>query len=171
MTHDYDHLFPAYREQAQLSGETRIDWLRRDRWLSLPQAEAALDRLEAADLSSARPDALPSFWLHRHGQKRDPELVRRTPCHHLRQARWHDDNAGGGCADATTADRGRVLHRTDAGDELRRFRGACLCACYAPSARRTLAEFGTKVLFSTRSTRCWPGPRVSSGYFSIPSGS
>lgn len=46
MTDLYDHLFPAYREQAELSGEARIDWLRRDRWLSLPQAEAAVGRLE-----------------------------------------------------------------------------------------------------------------------------
>ena len=29
-----------------LSDEARIDWLRRDRWLSLPQAEAAVSRLE-----------------------------------------------------------------------------------------------------------------------------
>lgn len=46
MTGPYDHLFPAYREQANLSDEARIDWLRRDRWLSLPQAEAAVSRLE-----------------------------------------------------------------------------------------------------------------------------
>ncbi|MBF5092290.1 AAA family ATPase (plasmid) [Sphingomonas sp. NBWT7] len=46
MTDLYDHLFPAYREQAVLSDEERIDWLRRDRWVSLPQAEAALGRLE-----------------------------------------------------------------------------------------------------------------------------
>lgn len=46
MTDLYDHLFPAYREQAELSDEVRIDWLRRDRWVSLPQAEAALERLE-----------------------------------------------------------------------------------------------------------------------------
>jgi hypothetical protein len=46
MTDLYDHLFPAYREQAGLSDDERIDWLRRDRWLSLPQSEAALGRLE-----------------------------------------------------------------------------------------------------------------------------
>jgi len=46
MTELYDHLFPNYREQAELPDQARIDWLRRDRWISLPQAEAALDRLE-----------------------------------------------------------------------------------------------------------------------------
>lgn len=46
MTPLYDHLFPAYREQAALSDNERIDWLRRDRWVSLPQAEEALRRLE-----------------------------------------------------------------------------------------------------------------------------
>nr|WP_231708383.1 TniB family NTP-binding protein [Sphingomonas populi] len=46
MTDVYDHLFAAYREQADLPDEARIDWLRRDRWVSLPQAEAALGRLE-----------------------------------------------------------------------------------------------------------------------------
>jgi hypothetical protein len=37
----YSHIFPAYREYAELTDEARIDWLRRDRWIS-PQAEAAL---------------------------------------------------------------------------------------------------------------------------------
>ncbi len=46
MTDLYDHLFPAYREQASFPDHERIDWLRRDRWVSLPQAEAALGRLE-----------------------------------------------------------------------------------------------------------------------------
>lgn len=46
MTDLYDHLFPAYREQAEYNDEARIDWLRRDRWISLPQAEIALGRLE-----------------------------------------------------------------------------------------------------------------------------
>ena len=42
----YSHIFPAYREYAELTDEARIDWLRRDRWISLPQAEAALRHLE-----------------------------------------------------------------------------------------------------------------------------
>jgi len=46
MTDTYDHLFPAYRKQAELPDEERIDWLRRDRWVSLPRAEEALKRLE-----------------------------------------------------------------------------------------------------------------------------
>jgi len=46
MTEPYEHMFPAYREQASWTDQQRIDWLRRDRWLSLPQAEAALSRLE-----------------------------------------------------------------------------------------------------------------------------
>lgn len=46
MTDLYDHLFPAYREQAGMPDDERIDWLRRDRWVSLPQAEEALSRLE-----------------------------------------------------------------------------------------------------------------------------
>lgn len=46
MTDVYAHLFPMYREQACLSDCERIDWLRRDRWISLPQAEHALKRLE-----------------------------------------------------------------------------------------------------------------------------
>ena len=32
MTDLYDHLFPAYREQAGMPDDERIDWLRRDRW-------------------------------------------------------------------------------------------------------------------------------------------
>ncbi|PNU02350.1 TniB family NTP-binding protein [Novosphingobium guangzhouense] len=40
------HLFPAYRDQADYPDETRIDWLRRDRWMGLPQSEAALSQLE-----------------------------------------------------------------------------------------------------------------------------
>lgn len=46
MTELYDHLLPAYRDQASWPDETRIDWLKRDRWVSLPQAEAALKQLE-----------------------------------------------------------------------------------------------------------------------------
>ncbi|KFG90091.1 TniB [Sphingobium herbicidovorans NBRC 16415] len=46
MTAIYEHLFPMYREQAGLPDQDRIDWLRRDRWISLPQADAALERLE-----------------------------------------------------------------------------------------------------------------------------
>lgn len=46
MSNFYDHLFPAYREYAELADPARIDWVRRDRWISLPQAEAALGRLE-----------------------------------------------------------------------------------------------------------------------------
>lgn len=45
MTDLYEHLFPACREQAEFSDEARIDWLRRDRWISLPQAEAARRQL------------------------------------------------------------------------------------------------------------------------------
>ena len=32
----YSHIFPAYREYAELTDEARIDWLRRDRWRSCP---------------------------------------------------------------------------------------------------------------------------------------
>ena len=46
MTDLYDHLFPAYREPAGMPDDDRIDWLRRDRWMSLPQAEEALRRLD-----------------------------------------------------------------------------------------------------------------------------
>lgn len=46
MTDLYEHLLPAYREQAEKSDAVRIDWLRRDRWVALPQAEMALARLE-----------------------------------------------------------------------------------------------------------------------------
>lgn len=42
----YGHLFPAYREYAERTDDARIDWLRRDRWISLPQAEAALRHLD-----------------------------------------------------------------------------------------------------------------------------
>ena len=42
----YDHLLPQYREFALLPDGERIEWLRRDRWISLPQAEMALSRLE-----------------------------------------------------------------------------------------------------------------------------
>lgn len=50
----YGHLFPAYREFADLTDEARIDWLRRDRWISLPQAEAALRHLEDLVIYPAR---------------------------------------------------------------------------------------------------------------------
>jgi len=46
MTDLYTHLLPAYREQATWGDEARIDWIQRDRWVSLPQSEAALKRLE-----------------------------------------------------------------------------------------------------------------------------
>lgn len=47
MTDPYDHLLPAYREQAGWPDDARIDWIQRDRWVSLPQSEAALKQLEA----------------------------------------------------------------------------------------------------------------------------
>ncbi|HUD95455.1 MULTISPECIES: TniB family NTP-binding protein [Sphingomonadaceae] len=46
MTDLYDHLFPAYRDTASMPDDERIDWLRRDRWMALPQAGEALRRLE-----------------------------------------------------------------------------------------------------------------------------
>jgi hypothetical protein len=58
MTDPYDHLFAAYREQADLPDEARIDWIRRDRWISLPQAEAAIGRLEDLLTYPPRGDAM-----------------------------------------------------------------------------------------------------------------
>lgn len=45
MTDSYDHLFPVYQQNAALSNDERIQWIKRDRWVSLPQAEAALKQL------------------------------------------------------------------------------------------------------------------------------
>jgi len=60
---EYDHLLPAYRRHAALTGNERIAWVRADRWLETAQASAALARLD--DLLSYPPrDRMPCLLLY-----------------------------------------------------------------------------------------------------------
>lgn len=59
----YAHLLPPYRQQAGLSDEDRISWIRADRWLDLEQARFALAWLE--DLLAYPPrDRMPCLLLY-----------------------------------------------------------------------------------------------------------
>ena len=134
MTDLYDHLFPAYREQAGSSDDERIDWLRRDRWLSLPQSEAALGRLE--DLLTYPPRGrMPCLLLFGStGMGKSEILNRFAELHSTR----YDKNAG-----LTIMPVVMVQMPPQPTEEefdhisLRSLRSL---------ARRTLGEFGTKVL-------------------------
>lgn len=147
MTHDYDHLFPAYREQAQLSGETRIDWLRRDRWLSLPQAEAALDRLEDL-LTYPQRGRMPCLLLFGSTGMGKSEILNRFAELHVTT---YDKRAG------MTTMPVVVVQMPLQPTEEEFYTELMLAMNYADFgrmplrllrslARRTLAEFGTKVL-------------------------
>lgn len=45
MTLDLAHLHPDYREAAQLPDDSRLTWLKTERWIAFPKAMAVLDRL------------------------------------------------------------------------------------------------------------------------------
>lgn len=147
MTDLYDHLFPAYRGQAQLSDEARIDWLRRDRWLSLPQAEAALGRLEDL-LTYPQRGRMPCLLLFGSTGMGKSEILSRFAELH---ATTYDKRAG------MTTMPVVVVQMPPQPTEEEFYTELMLAMNYADFgrmplrllrslARRTLAEFGTKVL-------------------------
>lgn len=147
MTDLYDHLFPAYREQAEMSDEARIDWLRRDRWLSLPQAEAALGRLEDL-LSYPRRGRMPCLLLFGSTGMGKSEILNRFAELH---ATTYDQRAG------MTAMPVVVVQMPPQPTEEEFYTELMLAMNYSEFerlplrslralARRALAEFGTKIL-------------------------
>jgi Cdc6-like AAA superfamily ATPase len=147
MTDLYDHLFPAYREQAGLSDDERIDWLRRDRWLSLPQSEAALGRLE--DLLTYPPRGrMPCLLLFGSTGMGKSEILNRFAELH---ATRYDKNAG------LTIMPVVMVQMPPQPTEEEFYTELMLAMNYSEFdhislrslrslARRTLGEFGTKVL-------------------------
>lgn len=147
MTDLYEHLFPAYREQAEFSDEARIDWLRRDRWISLPQAEAALGRLEDL-LSYPQRGRMPCLLLFGPTGMGKSEILNRFGELHTAQ---YDKRAG------LTTMPVVVVQMPPQPTEEEFYTELLLAMNYAEFnlmplrtlrslSRRTLAEFGTKVL-------------------------
>ncbi|API60227.1 transposase [Tardibacter chloracetimidivorans] len=147
MTDFNDHLFPAYREQADLPAETRIDWLRRDRWVSLPQSVAALGRLEDL-LTYPQRGRMPCLLLFGSTGMGKSEILNRFAELHTPK---YDECAG------LTAMPVVVVQMPPQPTEEEFYTELMLAMNYAELshvslrtlralARRTLAEFGTKVL-------------------------
>ncbi|WP_313803164.1 TniB family NTP-binding protein [Sphingobium sp.] len=147
MTDLYDHLFPAYREQAGLSDEQRIDWLRRDRWVSLPQAEAALGRLEDL-LTYPQRGRMPCFLLFGSTGMGKSEILSRFAELH---ATSYDKRAGLTAMPIVMVQMPPQPTEEEFYTELMRamnyaeFDHISLRSLRS-LARRTLGEFGTKVL-------------------------
>ena len=147
MTVLYEHLFPAYREQAENSDAARIDWLRRDRWVALPQAEMALSRLE--DLVSYPPRGrMPCLLLFGSTGMGKSEILRRFAEMH---ASTYDKRAG------LTTMPIVVVQMPPQPTEEEFYTELLLAMNYSEFdhislrslrglARRTLGEFGAKVL-------------------------
>ncbi|MBV1692403.1 TniB family NTP-binding protein [Novosphingobium sp. G106] len=147
MTDLYEHLFPAYREQAENSDAARIDWLRRDRWVALPQAEMALSRLE--DLATYPPRGrMPCLLLFGSTGTGKSEILRRFAELH---ASTFDQRAG------LTNMPVVVVQMPPQPTEEEFYTELLLAMNYSEFhhislrslrglARRTLAEFGAKVL-------------------------
>lgn len=147
MTVLYEHLFAPYREQAQNSDAARIDWLRRDRWVALPQAEMALSHLEELAGYPAR-GRMPCLLLFGSTGMGKSEILRRFSELH---ASTYDKRAG-----LTTMPIVFVQMPPQPTEE--EFYAELLRAMNFSEfdqlslrslrtlARRTLSEFGTKVL-------------------------
>ena len=147
MTDFYTHLFSAYREQADLPDEARIDWLRRDRWISLPQSEAALGRLQDL-LTYPQRGRMPCLLLFGSTGMGKSEILNRFADLH---SPAYDQRAG------LTTMPVVVVQMPPQPTEDEFYTELMLAMNYAEFehislrslrslARRTLAEFGTKVL-------------------------
>lgn len=147
MTELNSHIFPAYREYAELPDEARIDWLRRDRWLSLPQAEAALSRLEDL-LTYPQRGRMPCLLLFGATGMGKSEILNRFAELHISR---YDEQAG------ITTMPIVVVQMPPQPTEEEFYTELLLAMNYAEFdhlsirslrslARRTLADFGAKVL-------------------------
>jgi hypothetical protein len=143
----YPHLLPPYREQAELSDAARIDWLRQDRWIALPQAEAALARLEDL-LTYPQRGRMPCLLLFGATGMGKSEILNRFGELHRAQ---YDQRAG------ITAMPVVIVQMPPQPTEEEFYTELLQAMNYAefrhmplrtlrPIARRTLIEFGAKIL-------------------------